>query len=284
VSPDLHRADGDTEVRERGRRSALGAAVRRWLEAAAGLVAFTVLLGVGIAAAWPAVRTIAFAGWGSLALGVAFVAVGISIERTFRSGRPERLTLASWVTLLRGAALATFVGFLAIEAGSRGSATSFVAWLPALAFAAAGLLDAVDGAIARRTDAVTELGARLDVEFDALVTLVGAIAAVAVGGAHVAFLLVGAARYLYVSSLWSRRRRGRPVRKLSPSRIRAPLSALVLVAIWLALTPVVSEGPAFLLTTAVAVPFLLNFLYDWLVTTTRVPPSPRAGPGSGRGE
>jgi CDP-diacylglycerol---glycerol-3-phosphate 3-phosphatidyltransferase len=244
---------------------------RRWLEATGGLVAITSLIALSIAAAWSLPGTVEFVGWTAAALLAVAVVVGLSLERTVTNDAAGRLTFASWLTLVRGSTLAVFVGTLAVVDVGTG-ASEPVAWLPALFFAVTGLLDVVDGAVARRTDSVTDLGARLDIEFDALTAFVGAAAVVVVGGAHPAFLAVGAARYLYVWSLWLRRRRDRPVRELPSSRVRVPLFVAVLLAIWVALTPIASGPWTVALTTVVAVPFLANFTWDWLVATTRVEP------------
>jgi CDP-diacylglycerol---glycerol-3-phosphate 3-phosphatidyltransferase len=265
VNPDSRSADGELDAREQGETTTRGAAFGRCLEAAIGLALLTALGAAGIAVAWPSARSVAFAGWVAPALIVVVVATGVAIERTTRSEGAEPLTVASWITLTRGAALAALVGVLGV-----GVDGGLVAWLPALLFAAVGLLDAVDGAVARSIDSVTDLGARLDAEIDGLATLVGSIAVVATGAAPVAFLTVGAARYLYVGSLWWRRRLDRPVRDLPPSRIRAPLSVSVLVVIWIGLTPIGGERQVTLLATIVAIPFLCNFLWDWLTVTARV--------------
>lgn len=249
-----------------------------------GVVALTALVAGVIAVAWRPARTVTFGSWVGLALAGVMVVAGVAIERTARVGDPGPLTLASWITLSRGAALACFVGVTASIVGVPGSGVEMqiltsgggataaepVAWLPAALFAAAGLLDAVDGMVARRASAETDLGARLDTELDALTVLVGAVAVVALGAASVAFLAVGVARYLYAGSLRGRQYRDRPVRDLPSSRVRAPLSAAVLLAVWVALAPITTAGQSILLTSVVAVPFLANFLWDWLVVTTRV--------------
>ncbi|MFA9428316.1 CDP-alcohol phosphatidyltransferase family protein [Natronorubrum sp. A-ect3] len=281
MSPDHRSADGDLEPRAQPDLPPVVTAVSRWLEAATGLVLLTALGAGSIAVAWQPARTVEFVGWVVVALAVVLLVTGIALQRTTQSTGADPLTFASWITLTRGAALATFVGVLAVgtaESGSTagtvsvpGADAGLIAWMPALLFAAAGLLDAVDGAVARKMGTVTDLGARLDVELDGLTTLIGSVVVVSMGAASVAFLAVGAARYLYVGSLWRRRRRGRPVRDLPPSRVRGPLSGFVLFSIWFALVPITTAGQSILLTTVVAVPFLCNFLWDWLVVTTRVP-------------
>ena len=63
------------------------------------------------------------------------------------------------------------------------------------------VLDAVDGQVARRTGTVTERGARFDLETDAALVLVLAVALVPVVGWWV--LLSGLARYLLLAAQWA---------------------------------------------------------------------------------
>nr|MDQ2956668.1 CDP-alcohol phosphatidyltransferase family protein [Actinomycetota bacterium] len=62
------------------------------------------------------------------------------------------------------------------------------------------LLDAVDGAIARRTGTVTAVGARFDMEVDAFLLVVLSVFVAYRIGPWV--LLIGAARYLFVVAGW----------------------------------------------------------------------------------
>ena len=185
-----------------------------------------------------------------------------ALEAARREAGPQRLTLATGVTIHRGAALALLAGVLAV-----GEPSGALVWAPSVLFAIAASLDAVDGAVARATDAVTEFGGRLDVEVDALTVLVGSTAAVLVGAAPVAFLAVGLARYGFVAGIWLRRRRGRPVFDLPPSQTRRGLGAAAMAVIWLALLPIPGPRLTWYLTTAVLVPFLLQFGRDWLAVS-----------------
>ncbi len=234
-----------------------------------GLLAGAGTLVVGVY--WPAVVTSEFLAWVALVLGCELLVVGAVIERAHGRRDVERITAASWITLARAVALALLVGVLVA-----GSPSRTVGWVSSAFFAVAVLLDGVDGLVARLTGTVTALGSRLDAEIDGLTTLVGAAAAVGTGAASLPFLAVGVARYAFVGSLWWRRRRGRSVRELSSSRLRTGLSALLLVTIWLALLPTTDDARTTLLTTAMAIPFLCHFGWDWLRATMRVGP-PRGG-------
>ncbi|WP_440769252.1 CDP-alcohol phosphatidyltransferase family protein [Natronorubrum sp. DTA28] len=179
------------------------------------------------------------------------------------------VTLATWVTVARGAAVAVLAGF-AVAGPPAG--TGIISWVPAALFAVAAALDAIDGVLARATDSVTDLGARLDIEIDALIVLVGTIVAVVDGALPSVFLAVGAARYLFVAGRWWRTHRARPVSALPPNRFRRLLGALAMVAIWLALVPVLAETVTRAFAVAVAVPFLANFCWDWLAVSDRIEP------------
>jgi|AntDeeMetagen681_2_1112603.scaffolds.fasta_scaffold00080_34 CDP-diacylglycerol--glycerol-3-phosphate 3-phosphatidyltransferase len=187
------------------------------------------------------------------------VPVGWAVSRT-----DEPITLATAVTLGRGAALAVFAGFVAA-----GLPAGRVAWLPAVLFAIAAGLDTVDGAIARATDSVSELGARLDTEMDGLTVLLGTVLIVAADLVAPVFLLVGLARYLFVFGCWLRRRRGRPVGDLPPSQLRRVLGGLAMATIWLALLPVTGPSVTRPVAVVVLLPFVLNFSRDWLAVSGR---------------
>ncbi|WP_255190821.1 CDP-alcohol phosphatidyltransferase family protein [Natronobeatus ordinarius] len=225
-----------------------------------GLVGSVALVAVG--SYWSAQATGRFLVGVGVMLAVEVLIVRRTIEVTHRRAGPQRLTLATVVTIHRGVVLAVLAGVLALE-----NPTGTLVWAPGVLFALAASLDAVDGAVARATDAVTELGDRLDVELDALTVLAGATAAVVAGSAPIAFLAVGLARYCFVVGTWLRRRRGLPVAPLPPSQGRRLLGAAAMVAICLALLPVPGPRPSWYLTTAVMVPFLLNFGRDWLAVS-----------------
>ena len=195
-------------------------------------------------------------------LGLELAVFRRTIRRATREAGPERLTLASWVTIGRGTALALLAGFVVA-----GPPMASLAWAPGILYALAAGLDAVDGTLARARGAVTELGARLDGEVDSLTVLVGATAAVSYGAAPVFFLAVGLAGYLFAFGKWWRRRRGLSVSALPENRFRRPFGAGAMVVVWLALLPIPGEEITRPLAAAVTVPFLLNFLTDWLAIT-----------------
>jgi len=197
-------------------------------------------------------------------VGGGLLAVSVVIGRPISRAPDQPVTLATTVTLSRGAALAVFAGFLPV-----GLPSGRFVWLPAALFALAAGLDAIDGRIARRMDAVSELGGRLDTEMDGLTVLFGTVFVVTADLVPAVFLLVGVARYLFVAGIWLRKRRGLPVEPLPPSQLRRLLGGLAMGAIWLALLPVPGATASRLVALAVFVPFVLNFSRDWLAVSGR---------------
>lgn len=156
--------------------------------AAAGVTAQVALL-----AALGATVGLGPAGWlAGLACGVGTNTV---LARGLLRTGAARPGPADWVTLTR----ATVVGgVLALVVESlRG--TTPLATLVTLA-ALALVLDAVDGRVARRTGTASPLGARFDMEVDALLILVLSVDVARSVGPWV--LAIGAARYAFVAAGW----------------------------------------------------------------------------------
>jgi hypothetical protein len=131
-------------------------------------------------------------GWVVGITGGAVTSLGLARARSHFG--VDRLTPADWVTLAR-ATLATAVAALVAD--------SFVHPVPVrtlVSLAAAALvLDAIDGWVARRT-AIGSLGARFDAEVDAFLILVLSVYVARSVGAWV--LLIGAARYAFLAVGW----------------------------------------------------------------------------------
>jgi len=210
-------------------------------------------------ARWVFELSTAFLGGVAGGLLIVSATVGWSLSRV-----EGPITLATAVTLGRGAALVVFAGFLVA-----GFPTGRAAWLPAVLFALAAGLDTVDGALARATDSVSDLGARLDTEMDGLTVLIGTVAVVSTDLVPTLFVVVGLARYLFVFGIWLRQRRGLPVYDLPPSQLRRVLGGLAMATIWLVLLPVVEPSVARPVAIVVLIPFVLNFSRDWLAVSGR---------------
>lgn len=145
--------------------------------------------------------------------------------------RPRTSTPADRVTLAR-AVLAS--GCAAVASMALVSAVPVRTWWFLALAAATLLLDAVDGAVARRTDTATADGARLDIEVDAGFLVVLGVAVATVLGVWV--LLIGAMRYLYLAASYLRPVLRTPV---PPSQFRRVVASVQGIALLVALAPVV---------------------------------------------
>lgn len=142
--------------------------------------------------------------------------------------RVERLGPANHVTLAR-ATLVGGVTALVVD----GAPTPVLVTVASVALA----MDAVDGAVARRTGTATRVGARFDLEIDAFLILVlSARVAVALGPW---VLAIGAYRYLFVAA-------SRPLpwlrRPLPPSRASKAIAATQGVVLVVAASDVLPRG------------------------------------------
>jgi phosphatidylglycerophosphate synthase len=140
-----------------------------------------------------------------------------------------RLGPANQVTLAR----AVLTGLLAGLLGEAG--TSALAWTAVGLALLAEVLDGVDGHLARRGGWVSELGARFDLEVDALLVAVLALLAWSLGKAGPWVLLSGLLRYGFVAAGYRWRWLRRP---LPPSRRRQAVCVLQVLTLTLALAPV----------------------------------------------
>lgn len=139
-----------------------------------------------------------------------------------------------------------------------------VAGVAAAAACAAVALDGVDGWLARRSRMASEFGARFDLEVDALLIMVLATLAWLHGKAGVWVLSIGLIRYLFVVAGWQWRWLERP---LPPSRRRQGICVVQIVALGLAIAPVVPIPVSTLAAAAALVTLCYSFLVDvlWLL-------------------
>ncbi|MBP1922339.1 CDP-diacylglycerol--glycerol-3-phosphate 3-phosphatidyltransferase [Halorubrum alkaliphilum] len=231
--------------------------------AGTGVVALLALVGSGVA--WDGKPTLRFIVGVCITLLIVSAVTYRSLVRARAVDGAQLITVATWVTIVRGGLVTAFAGFVFTDPPG-GAAT----WVPAGLFATAALLDAADGAVARRTDSVTEFGGNLDTEIDALLVAVGAVTVVLAGTAPAIFLAVGVARYGFTAGIRWRRHRGLPVKELHPSQFRRATGAVIMSTVFLALLPV--PGPAVSRTVAwfVSVPVLAHFIWDWLTVSGRL--------------
>lgn len=249
-------------------RVTLPSGMGRQLAAAAAVGTFALgLVGIAGIAGITSPGTGRPIGWFLLAGGGWLLVVGLAWRNRSDNCLPgdgrrfDRLGPANAVTLVRGWLLAALAGFLAVDPA--------YAWLPAALFVAAGLLDAVDGAVARRTRE-TVLGARLDTSTDALAVLVGGAVGVVLSVLPVWYLLAGVVWYAFVGGLRLRRWANKPVYGLPDSRIRPLIGSLQLVVIGGALLPAFGP-PETTAAAAIALSLLCaSFARDWAAATGRL--------------
>lgn len=173
-----------------------------------------------------------------------------------------RIGVGTHLSLGRGFLLAVTGGFLC-SARPPGA----LAWLPAISYTLAILLDYFDGYVARLYADVTLLGERLDTELDAEGMLVSSALAVWYGSLPVWFLVVGALRYGFQLGKWIWRQTGRTVHALPPSRSRRPIAGLTMGYLSAALWPIFSPPETVVAGAIFGLAMLLSFTRDWLVVS-----------------
>lgn len=208
-------------------------------------------------------------GWA--AGGVCAVIVDVVLDRAMGHHGTRRLGPADVVTLAR-ASLACGVAALVAERYAAGSPTGL---LVALA-AAALLLDAVDGRVARSTGTVSTLGARFDMEVDAFLVLGLAVQVAPRVGAWV--LAVGLARYgLGILRALVPRLRGEAEPRVWRKAVAVAQGVALVVAAAAVLPDVATRTLLTGALMALAVSFATEAQELWSdeTTTTRVIPVPR---------
>ncbi|WP_136064348.1 CDP-alcohol phosphatidyltransferase family protein [Modicisalibacter radicis] len=160
-------------------------AATRWVEMAAGLALFVLLVeGLLLGLAAPAGLR--------LSAGLVFLTMlGLIAWRWPTAWR--WLGWANRITLLRGMLVAFLAGALLFPAFMAAQAPV----MAALALAAL-LLDGVDGFVARTTRSMSRFGARFDMELDAFFILVLSAALIALDKAGAWVLVIGVMRYCFV--------------------------------------------------------------------------------------
>ncbi|GGI48497.1 phosphatidylglycerophosphate synthase [Agromyces flavus] len=128
--------------------------------------------------------------------GMAYLAVStVLVLRALHRRATRRFGWANVVTATRSALVGIITGLVAASFSEPISVPLLIGLVvPALA------LDAVDGWVARRTDSITELGARFDMEVDAFLLLVLSGYVSQILGLWV--LAIGLMRYVFVAAGW----------------------------------------------------------------------------------
>ncbi len=192
--------------------------------------------------------------WLVYGLGAWLVWRALPHHRHPRFGAANRVTLARLGSM---ALLAALVG----EALPRPPLASMapVAWGLVVTATATALLDAVDGALARRSGLASAVGARFDMETDAAFTLVLCALVLQAGQAGPWVLASGLMRYAFVAA-------SRPwpwlAGPLPPSKRRQTVCVVQITALIVCLGPIVPPGLAAWLAAASLALLSLSFAID----------------------
>ncbi len=242
-------------------RSGADAVVRR------ALVVGSLLMGAGSVAVGSALSPAQGGRWAAAALPVWWFVVGVLRWLRRSERQTTALGLATGLTLARAWMVSALTGFVLVPPRA-----GLLAWMPAVLYTTAALMDLVDGYVARRLRQESAVGGRLDVITDALGLLVGPLAAIALGRLPPWYLLVGAAYYLFHLGLWLRRRRGIPVylERLKPNLYTRMYAGYQMGLVATTLFPVLGPPGTTVAATLFMVPNLFLFARDYLVTTGRL--------------
>ena len=210
--------------------------------------------------------------WGALAgLALAYV-LWLVWQGLPLNTRPGETTLlpnfgpGNRLTLARGLAIGLLAGFLAVPRPGDGLA----GWLPAILYTLASIADGLDGYVARRAGHATQLGAVLDMDFDALGVLVVCVLGVQWGQLAPVYLLLGVARYLFVWGGRWREWRGHPLHPIPESSYRRMVAGFQMGFLTVVLWPIVPPAGSYLAGLVFIIPTLLVFARDWLVASGHI--------------
>ncbi|MEP7281131.1 MAG: CDP-alcohol phosphatidyltransferase family protein [Rubrivivax sp.] len=179
--------------------------------------------------------------------------VSISAPHPFgRFGAANRVTLGRMAVV---ALLGGLVGEPALADGGPDAAR----WTVIVVATVSALLDAVDGALARRSGLASAFGARFDMETDAALTIVLAALVLHAGQTGAWVLAIGLMRYAFVaaSAVWPWL-----AAPLAPSRRRQAICVVTITALIAALGPIVPAALAAALAGAALVLLSLSFAVD----------------------
>lgn len=197
-----------------------------------------------------------------LSLVPAAIGLPVLVLTLRRRGPAGHVRPADAVTVARAVVVAWVAGWAVLVALGSLPATSW--WLLSLALLAL-MLDGVDGAVARRTDSASQVGAVLDAETDAVMMLtLSVIAAHQVG---LWIVLAGGLRYVFgvvdVTRWSARSLPPRPLPARSSRRVIAAVSAVGLAA---TTAPVLGASLTMLLSGVALALLLVSFGLDaiWL--------------------
>ncbi len=172
------------------------------------------------------------------------------------------------LTLVCGLLLFLLAGFLFAP-----RPTGWLAWLPALLYTTARLVDYADGYVARITHHETKLGGILDMELDGLGVLIAILLGIQYGALPLWYLPLALSRQLFIFGIWLRTRRGLPVYEMTPSSNRRIIAGYQTGFLSVALWPPFGPPTSTLAAVIFALPLIASFLRDWLVVSGVLDPA-----------
>lgn len=169
---------------------------------------------------------------------------------------------ANYVTMVRAILVALVAGVIGRPA------TPEVLWAVVGLAVAVGMLDGLDGWLARRTGLASGFGARFDMETDALLILVLSMLVWQHGKAGAWVLLCGLMRYAFVAAGWHLPWLSRPLRSTRRGKTIAVGQALGLSV---ALAPLVPAPASTIVAAGAVVALAWSFAVDiqWLARESR---------------
>ncbi len=176
------------------------------------------------------------------------------------------LGIANTLSVARGIILSMVAGFLLLPRPS-----GLLGFLPGSLFTIAIAADLFDGYLARRSHQVTQLGESLDLRLDGLAVLVGASLTVHYEQVPAWFLLVGLARYLFITGQWLLERLGQPVVPLDHRPGRRPIAGVMMGLTAVLSFPIFSPPATHLAAIVLSLPFLAGFGRDFLSASGKMP-------------
>ena len=149
----------------------------------------------------------------------------------------------------------------------------WLAWLPALLYTVARLVDYVDGYVARITNHETKLGGMLDMELDGFGVLIAILLGIQYGVLPLWYLPLALSRQLFILGIWLREWRGLPIYEMTPSGNRRIVAGYQTAFLSLALWPSFQPPLSMVAATVFALPLLASFGRDWLVVSGALDPT-----------
>ncbi|MGY6646346.1 MAG: CDP-alcohol phosphatidyltransferase family protein [Salinarimonas sp.] len=196
------------------------------------------------------------------------VIAGVAAARIDRHHPHDRFGLANAVTLARAVINCLLIGLLVEYRTLFSSWGDWADWLFLAAALLSLALDGVDGMLARRQGLSSRFGARFDMEIDALLLMLLAVAAFALGKAGIWVLLIGTTYYLFMAARAVIPRLRRDLPESMRRKAVCVLQGAVLIAL---VTPFIDGMAATALALTALVALAWSFAVDiiWLAARRR---------------